>query len=163
MGLRYALVNLLATHLDNKVGIDYYMKRSMFENDPKDTEHAYRLEERNSELGLELTKYIQNFFETLGLITNIFHIEANSQIIKEINEMIYEMININEDPEFKIPKNIKTTDDLYKWNESIQTKIREDITPKIASPIDKLLKYLENELKSESQPCELRCCFCRTP
>lgn len=163
MGLEVLLVNLLSTHLDNSVGIDYYMKRSYLQNDSRDEERAYRLEEQNSELQLELARCIQSLYETLGLIIVVFHIATNHQMIKDINKMLCKITEANDDSKFKIPEDIEATEDLIKWNETIKTKIRDEIVPKIALPIDNLLKYLENELKSEKQPCELRCCFCRTP
>jgi len=161
MGLRVLLVDLLATNLDNRVGIDYYIIRSELEKEPKDEERAYRLEERNSELQLEIARSLQKFFETLGSIINLFHIAANHQMIKELNEMIYQISRTGDDPEFQILKvDIKTIEDLKEWNDDIKKKISDNVVPKIAWPIDKFLEYLENELKNESQSCELRCCLC---
>jgi hypothetical protein len=44
------------------------------------------------------------------------------------------------------------------WEDKIERKISDDVVLQIASQMDTILQYLENELCNEIQPCELRCC-----
>ncbi len=166
MGLRDLLVELLSRNLEYSTSIDFYITRSYLvpENEEKDVERAYRVEERNSELRLETARYIRELFEIVGLIINLFHIAPDHQMIKDLYEMLCQISELEEDPEYKISdENIQTIDDLKKWDEDVKEKIRKDVANKIASPIDKLLNYIGNELNKETQPCELRCCLCKMP
>jgi hypothetical protein len=140
-------VYLLSANLDDSIAIGFYVIRSELENEPKDIDRAYQLEERNSELQLELVRCIQESFETIGNIINLFHIAPDHKLIEGIYEMLSQITGIEGDPELNIPSDIKSIEDLAEWNDKARKKIREIIVPHIAEPIDLLLKHLEQELE----------------
>lgn len=148
LGLRNLLVELIATNVENSFGIDSYIIRSELENEPKDYDHAYQLDERNAKLRLEVAKCIQKLFEIVGSSINLFHIAADDQMIKDLYDKLDQISRIHDNPEFKIPE-FKTSEDLHKWKTDVQEKITKNVVPMIASPIDNLLMHMENELKKD--------------
>ncbi len=141
MGSKHYLSQLYVSRFEAYIFSDYHEKKWLMtgakENSIDFTE-AKRWMLKSEELVLEISKYQEKVFSTLGVVNAVF--DSSDELTDMVNKIYkFKRPIIN-----KVPDNI-SIDDLKDWKEQATTQVQNIVEQEISTPIQNLLEYLNSK------------------
>ena len=141
MGSKHYLSQLYVSRFEAYIFSDFHEKKwhmTGAKENSIDLIEAKRWMLKSEELVLEITKYQEKVFSTLGVINAVF--DGSD----ELTDMVNKIYKFNRPVINKIPDDIKI-DELEAWKKQAVTQVQNIIQQEISNPIQNLLEYLNSK------------------
>lgn len=146
IGYRQLLSQLFVSRYEAFIFSDYHEYRWKIQGAPKesiDQKEAIRWMHKSEDLVLEISRTVQNLFQTVGVIRVLFN---QSTELQALSNDIYNYKTI----EFKQrPQDSWSLEHLEEWKLTSISEVQHLVDETIRDPISKLSFYLEKELQQE--------------
>jgi len=142
MGGKGHLLQLYVSRFEAIIYASFYEKRVYLKGETKDSldfTEARRWMLSSEELTLEISKYQEKLFSTLGVINAVFDSSA------ELTNLVDNVYNFKKPVIDKIPDNIDITG-IELWKTNAVTQLKDIVNQEISDPIQKLLDHLHKNI-----------------
>lgn len=146
IGYRQLLSQLFVSRFEAFAFSDYHEYRWKIQGAPKeslDQKEAIRWMHKSEDLVLEISRTVQNLFETVGVIRVLFR---QTPELQELSDKIYNYKTIKFE---KRPQADWSIEQLEEWKLKVVPEIQTLVEKSIRDPINNLTFYLEKELHRE--------------
>lgn len=146
IGYRQLLSQLFVSRYEAFIFSDYHEYRWKIQGAPKesiDQKEAIRWMHKSEDLVLEISRTVQNLFETVGVIRVLF---KQTPELQELSNNIYNYKTLKFEER---PQNNWSLEQLEEWKLKAVPNVQRLVEETIRDPINKLTFYLEKELQQD--------------